>query len=109
LCEIVLDHEGVVVDQIGDELMVMWGAPEVQPNHAVLACRAALAMFECLPSLNERWLSIIGEPIKLGIGINSGIAQVGNVGSKIKFKYGALGNTVNLASRVQGATKHVKT
>lgn len=109
LCQIVLDHDGVVVDQIGDELMVMWGAPEDQPNHAVLACRTALALLDSLPALNDRWRAVLQEPIDLGIGINSGFAQVGNVGSKIKFKYGALGNTVNLASRVQGATKHLKT
>lgn len=73
------------------------------------ACRTALAMFEHLPHLNERWEETLQEPLQLGIGINSGIAQVGNVGSKIKFKYGAMGKTVNLASRVQGATKHLKT
>jgi adenylate cyclase len=65
-------------------------------------------MFDSLPALNERWQPIIKEPLGLSIGVNSGPAQVGNVGSRIKFKYGALGNTVNLASRVQGATKHLK-
>jgi adenylate cyclase len=108
LSQCVLDHEGVVVDYTGDELMAMWGAPDNQPDHAALACRAALAMCECLPKLNERWQAILQEPLAVGIGINSGIAQVGNVGSRIKFKYGALGNTVNLASRVQGATKYLK-
>jgi adenylate cyclase len=108
LSQCVLDHEGVVVDYTGDELMAMWGAPDDQPDHAARACRAALAMFKCLPKLNERWQVILQEPLNVGIGINSGIAQVGNVGSRIKFKYGALGNTVNLASRVQGATKYLK-
>ncbi len=109
LSQIVLDHDGVVVDYTGDELMAMWGAPDEQPNHATLACRAALAMFECLPGLNDKWEPILQEPLNLGVGINSGVAQVGNVGSNVKFKYGALGNTVNLASRVQGATKYLKT
>jgi len=108
LSECVLEHDGVVMDYIGDELMALWGAPEDQPKHAMLACRAALAMRKRLPALGERWQSILQEPLDVGIGINSGIAQVGNVGSKIKFKYGALGNTVNLASRVQGATKYLK-
>jgi adenylate cyclase len=108
LSHCVLKHDGVVVDYIGDELMAMWGAPEDQPDHATLACRTALAMYSCLPGLNEKWQATLGEPLNLGIGVNSGIAQVGNVGSDIKFKYGALGNTVNLASRVQGATKHLK-
>jgi len=65
-------------------------------------------MLEQIPELNERWQSILGEPMGLEIGINSGIAQVGNTGSKYKYKYGPLGSTVNLASRVQGATKYFR-
>lgn len=108
LTQCVMDRDGVVVDYVGDEVMAMWGAPEDQPDHAARACRAALAMFESLPALNERWQPIVKEPLNFGIGINSGSAQVGNVGSRIKHKYGALGNTVNLASRVQGTTKFLK-
>jgi adenylate cyclase len=89
--------------------MAMWGAPEDQPDHAARACKSALAMFDALPELNSRWQTIVNEPLNFGIGINSGSAQVGNVGSRIKHKYGALGNTVNLASRVQGTTKFLKT
>jgi adenylate cyclase len=66
-------------------------------------------MFASLADLNQRWQPILQEPMKLGVGINTGVAQVGDVGSKLKVKYGAMGNTVNLASRVQGATKHLKT
>lgn len=109
LTQCVLDRDGVVVDYIGDALMAMWGAPEDQPDHAIRACQTALAMFAALPALNQRWQSILHDTLGLSIGINSGTAQVGNVGSRIKFKYGALGNTVNLSSRVQGATKYLKT
>ena len=109
LSDCVLEHEGVLVDYIGDELMAMWGAPREQPDHAERACRAALAMLAQLPSLEERWRSRLGEVMGLGIGVNTGIARVGNTGSKHKFKYGPLGNTVNVASRVQGATKYFKT
>jgi adenylate cyclase len=109
LSQCVQEHEGVVIDFIGDELMAIWSAPEHQPDHAVRACRTALAMFASLPRLHERWQEILQGPFQLGIGINSGTAQVGNVGSKIRLKYGAMGNNVNLASRVQGATKHLKT
>jgi adenylate cyclase len=108
LTQCVQDHDGVVIDYVGDELMAIWGAPEDQPDHAVRACRAALAMFGSLPALNERWQAIVKEPLHLGAGVNSGNAQVGDVGTKLKLKYGAMGNTVNLASRVQGATKHLK-
>ena len=57
--------------------------------------------------LNGRWQQTLGEPMDLGIGVNTGPAQVGNTGSRHKFKYGPLGNTVNLASRVQGLTKYL--
>jgi adenylate cyclase len=105
----VLAHRGVLVDYIGDELMAMWGAPEIQEDHARLACRAALDMQRLLPELNERWHSRIGESLALGIGVNTGRARVGNTGSRHKFKYGPLGPMVNLASRVQGATKYLRT
>ena len=71
--------------------------------------RAALAMHAILPTLNGRWQATLGgDPMRIGVGVNSGTAQVGNVGSAIKFKYGAIGNTVNLASRIQGMTKHLR-
>ena len=106
--ECILAHRGVLVDYIGDELIAMWGAPKEEPEHPRLACLAALDILARLPALSERWLEELGEPIGLGIGINTGIAQVGNTGSVYKFKYGALGNTVNVASRVQGATRYLK-
>jgi adenylate cyclase len=88
--------------------MAMWGAPEKQPDHAALACGAALAMCGQLPRLNERWQSVLGEKMEVGIGLNTGVARVGNTGSKRKFKYGPLGNMVNVANRVEGATKFLK-
>ncbi len=109
LSDCVRAHRGVLVDYIGDELMAMWGAPEKQADHARLACRAALDMLGVLPKLNDRWQALLHEPTNLGIGLNSGWARVGNTGSQRKFKYGPLGNTVNLASRLQGATKYLKT
>lgn len=106
---IVIEHGGVLVDYTGDELLAMWGAPNEQPNHAELACRAALEILRCLPALNEIWRPRVGAETEVGIGINSGEALVGNVGTHRKFKYGPLGTAVNLASRVQGATKFLKT
>lgn len=108
LSDCVRAHQGVLVDYVGDELMAMWGAPEAQPKHARLACLAALDMLERLPALNARWTTTLGEPMDLGIGLNTGMARVGNTGSRQKFKYGPLGNTVNVASRVQGVTKYLK-
>lgn len=106
---IVIDHGGVLVDYTGDEVMAMWGAPTHQPNHAELACSAALAILESLIALNEKWQPIVGAETRVGIGVNTGSALVGNIGTHRKFKYGPLGTCVNLASRVQGATKYLKT
>ena len=108
LSDCVLAHAGVLVDYIGDELVAMWGAPAAQAEHARLACLAAIDMLTAVPSINQRWSTTLQEPMALGIGVNSGIARVGNTGSRHKFKYGPLGNTVNLASRVQGATKYLR-
>jgi adenylate cyclase len=99
---------GVLVDYTGDELMAMWGAPEEQPDHARRACRAALDMLRRLPGLSERWQKVLQTPTCLGVGVNTGPARVGNTGCRHKYKYGPLGSTVNLASRVQGATRYLK-
>jgi len=99
---------GVLVDYVGDELMAMWGAPRELSDHADLACKAAIEMRGKLSILNDRWESIIGEKTEVGIGINSGTALVGNTGSNLKFKYGPMGTTVNLASRVGSATKAIR-
>ena len=107
LSECVLENDGVLVDYLGDEIMAMWGAPIAQADHAILACRAAHRMMEALPQVSHRWQEELRNPLRLGIGINSGVARVGNTGSRQKFKYGPLGDTVNVASRVQGATKYL--
>jgi adenylate cyclase len=109
LSDCVIEQQGVLVDYVGDELVAMWGAPENQPDHALLAVQAALDMLGKAGKLDAKWQAEIGEPTRFGIGINTGTARVGNTGSRCKFKYGPLGNTVNLASRVQGATKHFQT
>jgi adenylate cyclase len=107
LSDCVLAHDGVLVDYIGDELMAMWGAPAPQADHAEKACYAGRQMMDALASINHRWQAELGSPVRLGIGLNSGTARVGNTGSLQKFKYGPLGPTVNVASRVQGATKYL--
>lgn len=108
LSQCVLDEKGVLVDYMGDELFAMWGAPKEQPDQVDRAVRTALAMAQKVEVLNERWQAILGRPMAIGIGINTGMAQVGNTGSRQKFKYGPLGNSVNIASRAQGLTKYLK-
>jgi adenylate cyclase len=108
LSQCVLRQSGVVVDYIGDELLAMWGAPQPQADHAARACQAALDMLAQLPSIDARWQAELGEPTGLTIGLNSGVARVGNIGSRLKFKYGPLGNEVNVAARIRGANKALK-
>jgi len=86
----------------------MWGAPAAQPDQAVRAVRAAVAMVNTLSGLNQQWEKLLGASMDLGIGLNTGVAPVGNTGSEFKFKYGPLGDPVNVASRVQGLTKYLK-
>ncbi len=107
LTEHVRATEGVVVDYYGDGLCAMWNAPFEQPDHAARACRAALALLADLPQISARWQERLGGPLGVGLGLNSGVAMVGNTGSRHKVKYGPFGHTVNLASRVEGATKHL--
>ena len=105
LSEQIVAYGGVIVDYSGDGIMAMWNAPARQSDHAARACSAAIGMIAELPGLNQRWVAETNHPLALGIGINTGPAQVGNTGSTRKFKYGPHGHTVNVASRVQDATK----
>lgn len=105
LSRCVVRTDGVLVNYIGDELVAMWGAPAEQPDHARRACEAACQMLQEIDPLRERWKAITPEKFGVGIGIHTGVARVGNTGSEVKFQYGPLGNTVNLASRVQNITK----
>lgn len=108
LSKCVQDQSGVLVDYLGDGMLAMWGAPGHQPDHAKRCVIAAQKMQMQIPLINEKWSKQIGESIALGIGINSGKTWVGNTGSSIKFKYGPLGPSVNLASRVEGLTKYLR-
>jgi adenylate cyclase len=99
--------KGVVVDYAGDGVLAMWNAPTEQSDHAGLACAAALDIYGELPALDQEWRQLSPEPMRIGIGINTGPAQVGNAGSRTRMKYGPRGHTVNLGSRTEGATKHL--
>jgi adenylate cyclase len=108
LSRIILEHGGTIVDYVGDEIMAMWGAPVGSPEHPNEACECAIAIQAAVVILSEKWHSIVGSDTRLGIGINSGLAVVGNTGSRHRMKYGPLGDTVNTASRVQAATKYLR-
>ncbi|MEZ6121271.1 MAG: adenylate/guanylate cyclase domain-containing protein [Pirellulaceae bacterium] len=107
--EIVDEQDGAVIDYYGDGLAAMWNAPTSQTNHAERACRAGLRMVQAMQQINQAWFQTLGTHLQVGVGIHSGIAEVGNAGSHRRMKYGPRGATVNLASRVEGACKQLRT
>jgi adenylate cyclase len=107
LASAVMDLDGLVIDFFGDGLAAMWNAPADQPEHAELACRAALRIVERLQAVQKKWSHVLSTELRLGIGVHTGVAQVGNVGSSRWAKYGPRGANVNLAHRVEAAAKAV--
>lgn len=100
-------HGGTIDKFIGDAVMAFWGAPMANPDHAVDACRAALA---CQRALRESGSNDDGgHPLKVRIGINSGDMLVGNIGSEVRLNYTVIGDAVNVASRLEGANKEYGT
>jgi adenylate cyclase len=114
MTDLVFKSDGTLDKYIGDALMAIWGAPVEQPDHAKRACFTAIEMMEVLvtqlkPSWAEKGLKHIpaGQipEVDIGIGINSGIMSVGNMGSNQRFDYTVMGDNVNLASRLEGTNK----
>jgi adenylate cyclase len=105
----VMDHGGTVDKFIGDAVMAFWGAPLPDADHAGNAVRAAVAMQQAIAHLQPRFSAMGAGRLELRIGINSGPAVVGNLGSARRFTYTALGDAVNLASRLEEANKIYRT
>jgi adenylate cyclase len=99
LSGIIFDWDGTIDKYVGDEIMAFWNAPRLQENHALLAVRCAYDLVNRGPELQQGLLSRGLPPIRWGIGINSGPAVVGNMGSRSRLQYTALGDTVNTAAR----------
>ena len=97
--------DGTVDKYIGDAIMAFWGAPLAQPDHAVRACRAALAMRARLDGLQQKWAREGRPAFQARIGINTGATLVGNIGSPERMNYTVMGDAVNLASRLEGLNK----
>ena len=105
----IFDHRGMVNDFIGDAIMAVFGAPLDDPDHARHAVESALSMQRALGGLNRRWESEGLPPLRMGLGVHTGEVFAGNVGRAGKVKYAVVGDTVNLASRVEGLNKELGT
>jgi adenylate cyclase len=111
LSDIIIEHGGTIDKYMGDSIMAFWNAPLDDPEHARRACNVALQMSAKMRELNVTWRAeaeAAGRPftdVALGVGINSGECCVGNLGSDRHFDYSAIGDAVNITSRLEGLTK----
>jgi len=105
----VTDHDGTLDKFIGDSIMAFWNAPLDVPNHPMKAANAAIAMRETLALLNHQDAFGFGNagPVRIGIGIHTGLACVGNLGAESRFNYSAVGDAVNISSRIESACKEI--
>lgn len=111
LTDAVLAERGTIDKYIGDGLMAFWNAPLDVADHATRACAAALRMQDCLPMIAAALAAEVGsaaqedDPVTLGIGLHTGMACVGNMGSALRFDYSIVGDAVNTAARLEPLTK----
>lgn len=109
MTDILLQKKGTLDKYIGDAIMAIYNAPITVENHSIMACETALEMLDRLQEINDSFKKKGLIEIDIGIGINTGDAIVGNMGSDVRFDYTAIGDTVNLASRLEGMNKVYKT
>jgi adenylate cyclase len=108
LSDVIQAHGGTIDKYMGDCVMAFWGAPEAQSDHAARAVRCGVALQAAMRDYNlrlEQSPRHLKEPIQMGIGINTGMMCVGDMGSKIRRSYTVIGDAVNLASRLEGLCK----
>lgn len=103
MTDVILETKGTLDKYVGDEIMCFWGAPLDVPDHAKRACQCALIQKQKLEELNESWPE--EKRLAIGIGINSGIMTVGNMGSPGRMNYTLMGDNVNLGARLEGTNK----
>jgi len=109
MTEIVYKHKGVVDKYIGDCVMALYNVPFEDPEHAVKAVRTGLEFQDRTLAVSKRWEDKLGIAIRNGVGINTGEAVVGTLGSRQLLQYTAIGDTINLGARLESITKDYKT
>jgi adenylate cyclase len=109
MTDIVFANQGTLDKYIGDAIMAFWGSPYPQEDHAIRACNCALQMVRSLEKLNVKWQTEGRPPISIGIGLNTGLLNVGNMGSAKRLAWTVMGDNVNLASRLEGINKQYHT
>ncbi|MDX1696542.1 MAG: adenylate/guanylate cyclase domain-containing protein, partial [Ketobacteraceae bacterium] len=105
ITKIIFDHDGTIDKYVGDMVMAFWGAPLEDPGHASKAVQAALDMLAATERLKPEFRAAGLPEINIGIGINTGLMNVGDMGSEYRRAYTVLGDAVNLGSRLEGVTK----
>ena len=109
MTRIIFRYQGTLDKYIGDAVMAIWGAPFDTADHAAKCCEAAVSMLSKLTELQKDWRARGYPQLDIGIGINTGVASVGNMGSSLRYGYTAMGDSVNLASRLEGLNKEYGT
>jgi adenylate cyclase len=109
MTQIVFRHNGTLDKYIGDAVMAFWGAPIEDASHATEGCHAALEMIARLKEMQNKWRSEGRPVLDIGVGLCTGVASVGNMGSELRYGYTALGDIVNLSSRIEGLNKEYAT
>jgi adenylate cyclase len=108
MTEVLFRSLGTLDKYIGDAIMAFWGSPYPQTDHAYRACVCALEMVRTLEKLNARWQAEGRKQISIGVGLNTGPVNVGNMGSAKRLAWTVMGDNVNLASRLEGMTKEYR-
>ncbi|MCB1755968.1 MAG: adenylate/guanylate cyclase domain-containing protein, partial [Gammaproteobacteria bacterium] len=106
ISQVVVEHGGTLDKYMGDSIMAFWGAPVHNESHAENALAAALDMQRCIKALSETYQAEGLPAISIGIGLSTGVSNVGNLGSQYRMSYTVVGDTVNTAQRLERQTRH---
>ena len=109
MVEVITTNKGTLDKFVGDEIVALFGAPVYLEDHAYWGCKAALEMRQRINELKEKWKAEKKDPFEIGIGLNSGVMTVGNLGSEQIFDYTAIGDNMNAGARIEALTRDYKT